>query len=356
MSFPSCSLLAQTCVPSSRSGGADPGRSGCRSHAHRDHQGVRHNETRCTRAHRNGPKRTGGVARETAQNRAHGNPRKPVNRSLDHVIGVRIPTSQPNPTRNAKSLHGNELPVLISSASFGPVRRVPRVSSSNASVLNALAQVGTVRIPGSCWRRGRASICTVCPEPLSACRRVDEHDIQRSDRRAGRWRPCTRGPVLCWSMEIKILRPEDAAVLLGVGPDVFDDAVNPRVATEFLNDPRHHLVAAIDRGVVVGFASAVHYVQSDKRSPEMWINEVGVATTHRGQRVARAILQRPLDVAQAIGCVEAWVLTDRTNEAALRLYKSSGGIEAPSDQVMLTFRLEDSGASNEADDDPRRSG
>ena len=34
------------------------------------------------------------------------------------------------------------------------------------------------------------------------------------------------GPVLCWPMEIKILRPEDAAVLLAVGPDVFDDAVD----------------------------------------------------------------------------------------------------------------------------------
>ena len=143
-------------------------------------------------------------------------------------------------------------------------------------------------------------------------------------------------------MEIKILGPEDAAALLAVGPDVFDDAVDPRVATEFLNDPRHHLVPAIDCGVVVGFASAVHYVHPDKRSPEMWINEVGVATTHRGQGVARAILQRLLDVARAIGCVEAWVLTDRTNEAAMRLYKSSGGIEAPSDQVMLTFHLQDS--------------
>ena len=65
--------------------------------------------------------------------------------------------------------------------------------------------------------------------------------------------------------------------------------------------------------------------------------------------MARAILQRLLEVARAIGCVEAWVLTDRTNEAALRLYKASGGIEAPSDQVMLTFRIEDSGASNEPD-------
>lgn len=137
-------------------------------------------------------------------------------------------------------------------------------------------------------------------------------------------------------MEIKAFGPEDAAVLLAVGPDVFDDA-DPRVAREFLNDPRHHLVAAIDHGMVVGFASAVHYVDPDKRSPEMWFNEVGVATTHRGRGVARAILQRLFEVARVIGRVEASVLTDRTNEAALRLCKSNGGIEAPDDQVMLTF-------------------
>jgi GNAT superfamily N-acetyltransferase len=141
-------------------------------------------------------------------------------------------------------------------------------------------------------------------------------------------------------MEIKLLRPGDAALLLAVGPDVFDDAVDPRAAIEFLDDPRHHLVAAIDSGVIVGFASAVHYVHPDKRSPEMWINEVGVAETHRGRGVARAILQRLLEAARALGCSEAWVLTDRTNEAALRLYKASGGTEDAGDHVMLTFRLE----------------
>lgn len=167
--------------------------------------------------------------------------------------------------------------------------------------------------------------------------------------------PTREGLFYAGPMDIKLLRPEDAAVLVAVGPDVFDDAVDPPAAIEFLNDPRHHLVAAIDRGVIVGFASAVHYVHPDKPSPEMWINEVGVATTHRGRGVGRAILQRLLGVARAIGCVEAWVLTDRTNEAALRLYKSSGGIEASGDQVMLTFRLQDSGASHEANDDPRRS-
>jgi GNAT superfamily N-acetyltransferase len=87
-------------------------------------------------------------------------------------------------------------------------------------------------------------------------------------------------------------------------------------------------------------------VHPDKPLPELWINEVGVATTHRGRGVATAILHRLLEAARQVGCVEAWVLTDRANEAALRLYKSSGGIEAPSEQVMLTFRLDGSSRSD----------
>jgi GNAT superfamily N-acetyltransferase len=94
----------------------------------------------------------------------------------------------------------------------------------------------------------------------------------------------------------------------------------------------------------VGFASAVHYVHPDKPSPELWINEVGVASTHRGRGLGKVILQTLFDHARALGCVEAWVLTDRGNQGAMRLYGSRGGIETPTDQVMFTFRL-DAGSS-----------
>jgi hypothetical protein len=50
------------------------------------------------------------------------------------------------------------------------------------------------------------------------------------------------------------------------------------------------------------------------------------------------------DHARALGCVEAWVLADRGNQGAMRLYGSRGGIETPTDQVMFTFRL-DAGSS-----------
>src|SRR3990170_5988609 len=106
-------------------------------------------------------------------------------------------------------------------------------------------------------------------------------------------------------MEIRVLEPGDADVLGTIGSDVFDNALDWRVTNEFLRDARHNLVVAIDDGAVVGFASAVHYVHPDKPSPELWINEVGIASTHRRRGLGKAILQKLLDHARTLGCVEA---------------------------------------------------
>ncbi len=121
--------------------------------------------------------------------------------------------------------------------------------------------------------------------------------------------------------------------------DVFDDALDPKATREFLADPRHRLCVALDAGRVVGFVSAVIYVHPDKPQPELWINEVGVAPSHWRQGIGRALMDGMLEHARAAGCREAWVLTDRTNDAAMRLYASSGGEEDALDQVMFTFRL-----------------
>ncbi len=89
---------------------------------------------------------------------------------------------------------------------------------------------------------------------------------------------------------IRILTPCDAPVLDRVAPCVFDHAVDPRWTSEFLADTRHHLAVAVDADQVVGMASAVHYVHPDK-PPELWINEVAVAPTHRAQGIGRRLLE-----------------------------------------------------------------
>ena len=141
-------------------------------------------------------------------------------------------------------------------------------------------------------------------------------------------------------MNIKLLGPSDHAVLADVAPDVFDGALRPAAIDEFLHDSRHHLVVAIDDGRVVGFASAVHYVHPDKTAPELWINEIGVSPAYQGRGAGKAMLRKLLDHAGKLGCTEAWVLTNRSNRAAMRLYESAGGVTRANDEVMFNFELQ----------------
>ena len=138
--------------------------------------------------------------------------------------------------------------------------------------------------------------------------------------------------------DIRVLGPNDEAVLSRVAPGVFDHDVDATLVAEFLHDPRHHLVVAIDVGSVVGFASGVHYVHPDKPA-ELWINEVGVAPSHQRQGLGKRLLQELFARGRELGCKEAWVLTSPANGPAVRLYESVGGVDMADPPVMFTFRL-----------------
>jgi aminoglycoside 6'-N-acetyltransferase I len=141
-------------------------------------------------------------------------------------------------------------------------------------------------------------------------------------------------------IEIRILQPEDASVLHHVAPGVFDDPIVPQAVQNFLASPSHHLAVAIDDGVVVGFASAVQYVHPDKHRPELWVNEVGVSPSHQNRGVGKALMKALLEVGRDAGCSEAWVLTERNNQPAMKLYKAVGGEEEKQEIVMFSFTLE----------------
>ncbi len=141
---------------------------------------------------------------------------------------------------------------------------------------------------------------------------------------------------------IRVLRYDEAHVLDNVAPDVFDHAIDPRWCAEFFADPRHHLAVAVDDDLVVGMASAVHYVNPDK-PPELWINEVGVAESHRGQGVGRRLLATLFEHGASLGCHQAWVLTSPDNAPAVRMYTAAGGVVGDEPTVMFTFPLREDG-------------
>ena len=135
-------------------------------------------------------------------------------------------------------------------------------------------------------------------------------------------------------MHIRLLGPSDQAVLDNVAADVFDNAIDARLAREFLSDPHHHIAVAILADQVIGMASGVHYLHSDKPQ-EMWINEVGVAAAYRGRGVGGELLEALKARARELGCNDAWVLTEPGNLAARRLYASAGGTEANTIYVTI---------------------
>jgi aminoglycoside 6'-N-acetyltransferase I len=139
-------------------------------------------------------------------------------------------------------------------------------------------------------------------------------------------------------IEIRILREGDGTLLARIAPGVFDKSVDPMLLAEFLRDPRHHLALAIDDGLVVGMVSAVDYVNPDKPR-ELQINEVGAAKTHHQRGLASALLQAMFDEGRARGCWQAWVLTNRSNAPAMKLYARAGGQLDADDTAMFTFDL-----------------
>ena len=140
--------------------------------------------------------------------------------------------------------------------------------------------------------------------------------------------------------QVRTLGPGDTGVLTNVAADVFDRAVDAELAGEFLRDPRHHLAVAVDDGVVVGMASAVHYIHPDK-PPELWINEIAVAPTHQEQGLGKRLMRALFALGRDLGCREAWVLTEPSNLPAQRLYQAVGG--ADSLATMFSFDLTDGG-------------
>lgn len=142
------------------------------------------------------------------------------------------------------------------------------------------------------------------------------------------------------SAEVRLIRAGDESLLDRVAPEVFDDAINPGTLKRFLAKTNHHLFVAIDANIVVGFVSAVLYEHPDKTAPELWINEFGVSPAHQRQGLGAALLDALLAHARALGCSEAWVLTDRNNAKAKRLYASRTN-QPVIDVQMFTFVLAD---------------
>jgi ribosomal protein S18 acetylase RimI-like enzyme len=139
--------------------------------------------------------------------------------------------------------------------------------------------------------------------------------------------------------EVRVVRaqPGDEAEVARF-EEAFDNAVDPSQTRRFLADPRHHLLLGYLGGQPAGFVSAVEVFHPDK-SPELFLNEIGVVESARRHGVARALIDHLKEVGREASCVNLWVLTDTDNVAARNLYASTGGHASVAPSVMFEYDL-----------------
>ncbi|NHF58680.1 GNAT family N-acetyltransferase [Flavobacteriaceae bacterium TP-CH-4] len=139
-------------------------------------------------------------------------------------------------------------------------------------------------------------------------------------------------------LEIKVATTEDLTALEKVGERLFDYPIKKERTVEFLSDPRHHLVLAYDGIQLVGMASGFHYVHPDK-DPQLFVNEVSVLEGYRNRGIGRRLVQFLVKEGQRLGCVEAWVATEKSNRAAQKAYLAAGGTESRERVVLYGFAM-----------------
>jgi len=122
-----------------------------------------------------------------------------------------------------------------------------------------------------------------------------------------------------------------------IAPDVFDEPVDAERLVAYLATPEHLMVLAFDGDTVVGQCAGIVHRHPDKPT-ELYVDEVGTASTHRRQGIARQMLAELFDWGRELGCEEAWLGTERDNDAANALYRSHAPIEDEAIQYYL-FKL-----------------
>lgn len=128
------------------------------------------------------------------------------------------------------------------------------------------------------------------------------------------------------SFVLRRLTAADSALLERVSPDVFDEPIVPARLAAYLATPGHLMVLALEGDLVVGQCAAVIHRHPDKPD-ELYVDEVGTASTHLRRGIARAMLAEIFAWGRELGCEEAWLGTELDNTAANGLYLGAGGAQ-----------------------------
>jgi len=117
--------------------------------------------------------------------------------------------------------------------------------------------------------------------------------------------------------------------------EVVGVSVDPAYMRAFLADDRHYFIVGYVGDEPVGYVFGYRLSRFDGRPPVMFVYEVAVVEQHRRRGIGRGLIEEAKRLAKADGCGKMLVPTNRSNEAAMALYRSTGGEEGAADATAF---------------------
>lgn len=133
---------------------------------------------------------------------------------------------------------------------------------------------------------------------------------------------------------VRRMHAGNEALFQRVAPEVFDEPVVADRLHDYLRSPGHIMVLAFEGDLVVGQCAGVLHRHPDKPT-ELYVDEVGTASTHRRMGIARLMMDELFAWGRELGCVEAWLGTETDNEPAKALYRRYRPTEDETIQYFL---------------------
>lgn len=116
------------------------------------------------------------------------------------------------------------------------------------------------------------------------------------------------------------------------------DMVTEESMRAFLADPDHYLIVAAIEQNVVGYIVAYELKRVDRDAAMMLLYEIGVLKANRKRGIGSVLIDCIKDICRERNIIKMWVIADRANIPAVKLYTETGGEEdADGEEVSFTY-------------------
>jgi len=113
-------------------------------------------------------------------------------------------------------------------------------------------------------------------------------------------------------------------------------ALDDVALTEFLADPAHYLLLAVEDRKAVGSLYGYALRHPYRREPQFLLYGIDVRPAAWGRGIGTALAEEFIAEARRAGAFEVWAVTNDANRAAMAIYRKNGFRRSATNDVVLT--------------------